>query len=149
MRLLNTSTLKVEAIQEDQLLTLKYAILSHTWGEEEVTFQDMQGKPPVEKEAFSKLQNGCSQAKSDGYKYIWIDTCCIDKSSSAELSEAINSMYRWYQEAEVCYAHMADVPAKVFEDPEEAGSKFRNSRWFTRMCCQTFLTSFPIRKVQS
>ena len=50
------------------------------------------------------------------------DLCCIDKTSSAELSEAINSMYRWYQESGVCYAYLADVPPNAFS----------KSRWFTR-----------------
>jgi hypothetical protein len=60
----------------------------------------------------------------------WIDTCCIDKSSSAELSEAINSMFKWYNDAEVCYAFLSDVNAD--EDPNAWPSSFRNSRWFTR-----------------
>ena len=51
----------------------------------------------------------CNQAKRDGYKYAWVDTCCIEKNSSAELQEAINSMYRWYSEAAVCYAYLSDV----------------------------------------
>jgi hypothetical protein len=63
------------------------------------------------------------QAAQDGLQYFWADTCCIDKTSSAELSEAINSMYHWYQEAEVCYAYLADAPSR---------SEFRDSRWFTR-----------------
>ena len=73
-----------------------YAILSHTWGREEVTFQDMQGPKARNKEGFSKIQSCCEQAKRDGYEWVWIDKCCIDKISSAELSEAINSMFRWY-----------------------------------------------------
>jgi hypothetical protein len=68
----------------------------------------------------------------DGYEYIWIDTCCIDKSSSAELSEAINSMFRWYQEAAVCYTYLSDGPPRKEGDPWKEGSKFRESRWFTR-----------------
>ena len=77
-----------------------------------------------------KVRDACFIALAQGYKYIWIDSCCIDKTSSAELSEAINSMYFWYCEAAVCYAFLADVP---FDDnPRAAGSKFRTSRWFTR-----------------
>ncbi len=99
----------------------QYAILSHTWDEEEVTLQDMEGIGPVNKKGYEKIKRCCSEANV-GFKYVWIDTCCIDKTSSAELSEAINSMYRWYQEAELCYAYLADVPSKPLQQ----------SRWFTR-----------------
>ena len=77
-----------------------------------------------------KIQFSCAQAAKDGYGYIWVDTCCIDKSSSAELSEAINSMYKWYQNAEKCYAYLADVPTGADLWPKQ--SSFRRSRWFTR-----------------
>ncbi|KAI9782388.1 MAG: hypothetical protein M1839_005261 [Geoglossum umbratile] len=75
------------------------------------------------KKGSKKVKSCCSIARANGLKYIWIDTCCIDKTSSAELSEAINSMYRWYQEADVCYGYLADVPSKAV---------FSGSRWFTR-----------------
>ncbi|PWY69641.1 HET-domain-containing protein [Aspergillus sclerotioniger CBS 115572] len=100
-----------------------YAILSHTWENEEVTLQDMQGGCAERKSGFKKVQDCCSVAKASGYDYAWIDTCCIDKTSSAELSEAINSMYRWYYEADVCYVYLADI---------QSGSEFVGSRWFTR-----------------
>ncbi len=132
MRLLHKTKLKVEEFVETDVKSYKYAILSHTWGEEEATFQDMQGKLPKHKNGFSKLQNSCIEANKDGYEYIWIDTCCIDKSSSAELSEAINSMYRWYEEATICYAYLSDVPAVEVEDPKQVNSSFTKSRWFTR-----------------
>ncbi|KAF8848189.1 HET-domain-containing protein [Acephala macrosclerotiorum] len=132
MRLLHTTKLIVEEFVESQSKSYSYAILSHTWGEEEVTFQDMQGKIPTHKKGFSKLKSSCFQAKKDGYEYIWIDTCCIDKSSSAELSEAINSMYRWYKEAAICYAYLSDVLPREVEDPWNYQSRFRQSRWFTR-----------------
>ncbi|KAI1203314.1 heterokaryon incompatibility protein-domain-containing protein [Nemania serpens] len=100
-----------------------YAILSHTWGEDEVSFQDMKSADAAEKKGYQKVKNCCALAKANGYGYVWVDTCCIDKTSSAELSEAINSMYRWYQEADVCYAYLADVPSI---------SRLSESRWFTR-----------------
>ncbi|KIM98221.1 hypothetical protein OIDMADRAFT_202037, partial [Oidiodendron maius Zn] len=121
MRLLNTHNLEVKGFGDDEVP--QYAILSHTWGEEEVTLQDMEGSRAAKNEGYEKVRRCCSLAKANGFAYVWIDTCCIDKTSSAELSEAINSMYRWYQEAKVCYAYLADVPSK---------SKFRDSRWFTR-----------------
>ena len=70
-------------------------------------------------------------ARENGYDYIWIDSCCIDKSpSSVEVSDAINSMYKWYSLAAVCYAYLADVPTG--EDPCVEDSAFRRSRWFLR-----------------
>ncbi|KAM5546178.1 hypothetical protein V8D89_000304 [Ganoderma adspersum] len=78
----------------------------------------------------AKIREACAVARSNGYRYIWIDSCCIDKSSSSELSEAINSMYEWYGRADVCYAYLADVPPGANHQAE--GSAFRQSRWFTR-----------------
>ncbi|KAK4158897.1 ankyrin repeat-containing domain protein [Cladorrhinum sp. PSN259] len=101
----------------------KYAILSHAWGEDELTMQDIQASCEQTKKGYSKVVNCCSRAKADNFEYVWIDTCCIDKTSSAELSEAINSMYRWYQNSDVCYVFLADVPSTV---------PFSDSRWFTR-----------------
>lgn len=72
---------------------------------------------------YSKITGCCRQARLDGYEYAWVDSCCIDKSSSAELSEAINSMFKWYLDAEVCYAYLSDV---------EERSEFGRSQWFTR-----------------
>ena len=78
----------------------------------------------------SKIRRACAVARNNGYRYIWIDSCCIDRSSSSELSEAINSMYKWYALADVCYAYLADVPPGVNHEAE--GSWFRKSRWFKR-----------------
>nr|VWO99468.1 Zn(2)-C6 fungal-type domain-containing protein [Ganoderma boninense] len=77
-----------------------------------------------------KIRNACRVARTNGYRYIWIDSCCIDKSSSSELSEAINSMYKWYGLAKVCYAYLADVPPG--KDHHATGSAFCESRWFHR-----------------
>ncbi|KAK7702038.1 hypothetical protein SLS64_009899 [Diaporthe eres] len=107
--------------------TPPYAILSHRWGEEEILYQDM--IPPAfkfvtqNKHGYAKLLGSCSLAQKQGYQWIWIDTCCIDKSSSAELTEAINSMYQWYGAAQVCYAYLDDV---------ESYSTLIESKWFTR-----------------
>ena len=88
----------------------KYAILSHTWGEDEVTFRDMQGDCAERKKGYQKIEFTCRQALEDDLAYAWVDTCCIDKSSSAELSEAINSMWSFYKTAVVCYAFLSDAP---------------------------------------
>ena len=77
-----------------------------------------------------KILHACRVARENGYRYIWIDSCCIDKSSSSELSEAINSMYKWYGLAAVCYAYLSDVPPG--EDHHAEDSAFRKSRWFRR-----------------
>lgn len=75
----------------------------------------------------------CQIAANSHFKYIWIDTCCIDKSDISELSEAINSMFRWYQSAAVCYAYLADVPPLLFGEPNNIDTaSFKKSRWFTR-----------------
>lgn len=109
-----------------------YAILSHTWGSEEVTLQDFQRPEARNKAGFSKIMRCCEQAKKDGFGWAWVDTCCIDKSSSAELSEAINSMYRWYQNSNVCYVLLEDVPPLAPSFPEE---EFKRARWFKRGWC--------------
>src|ERR1700712_3500433 len=88
-----------------------YAILSHTWGDDddEITFEDLTEGLAKTKRGYNKIQFCASQARNDGLQYIWIDTCCIKKSDSAELSEAIISMFRWYRHADKCYVYLADV----------------------------------------
>jgi hypothetical protein len=130
MRLLHTQTLELGEFLENA--TPAYAILSHTWEQEEVTYQDMQGPNTKQKAGYIKIQRCCEQAARDGYEYVWIDTCCIDKSSSAELSEAINSMYVWYKNAKTCYAYLADVEPAVKTQSSTWPNSFRLSRWFTR-----------------
>jgi hypothetical protein len=128
MRLLNTYTLKLREFAAKNAPL--YAILSHTWEEEEVTFQDIQHLPTARKrKGFDKVQKCCEQAIRDGFGWVWIDTCCIDKSSSTELSEAINSMYQWYKNSTVCYAYLNDVK---YQFPDIDEFEFKNCRWFTR-----------------
>lgn len=129
MRLLNSSTFQLQDFTPDQIPV--YAILSHTWGREEVLFVDFGNDNSIEhKTGYKKIKYACAQAAKSGLGYVGIDTCCIDKRSSAELSEVINSMFKWYQRAEICYAYLADVPADV--DATMTSSAFANSRWFTR-----------------
>lgn len=132
MRLVNTRTLLLEEFVDYEIPG--YSILSHTWGKEEVTFKDMtEGLPPVEKAGYSKVTGSCRMALADGYGYIWIDTCCIDKSSSAELSEAINSMYEYYALAMRYYVYLADVDHNRSTDSTaDLHVALRKSRWFTR-----------------
>ncbi|KAI8715236.1 HET domain-containing protein [Fusarium sp. LHS14.1] len=128
MRLINARSLEVEEFVDNQIP--KYAILSHRWGEGEVTFQDMSTPAAMKKRGYIKIEKAASQAQEDGLDFVWIDTCCIDKTSSAELSEAINSMMSWYEKSERCYAYLADVQSDTSEDELEAF--FANSSWFTR-----------------
>ena len=117
----------------------RYGILSHTWGadDEEVTFKDLAEGTGKSKAGYSKIQFCAKQVAKDGLQYFWVDTCCIDKSSNTELSEALNSMFRWYQEADKCYVYLSDV-AMAFSDDHNPPSPilweaaFRSSRWFTR-----------------
>jgi hypothetical protein len=124
--------LKFEEIGDET--TASYAILSHTWfaDHEEVTYQDMIRGESLEKLGYNKIKACADLACRDGYKYFWIDTCCIDKSSSAELSEAINSMYLWYKQSKVCYVYLSDVEYRRSWSHQHVDEAFRTTRWFTR-----------------
>ncbi|POS80048.1 hypothetical protein DHEL01_v201566 [Diaporthe helianthi] len=139
MRLLETDKLEVAFVRDDAIPP--YAILSHTWADNEISLQDMQGSStkhtPRKSRSLKKCTDAARLAASHGYRWIWIDTCCIDKTSSAELSEAINSMYKWYENASVCYVFLEDYPM----DKQEANERLEElpetwtlheSRWATR-----------------
>ncbi|CZR68685.1 uncharacterized protein PAC_18584 [Phialocephala subalpina] len=123
MWLLNTTTLQHHLFFGSNIPP--YAILSHTWAQDEVSFQDLRSPPEGIQNwgGYCKIAICCQQAKNDGFEYCWVDTCCIDKTNSAELSEAINSMYAWYKMSGKCYAYLSDV---------ETISDLPLSRWFTR-----------------
>ncbi|KAI0428999.1 HET-domain-containing protein [Xylaria sp. FL1042] len=194
MRLINTTTLELEDCLE---IIPEYAILSHTWGDEEVSLQDWlrsetrdqllfllnaieneereyagSGERPslahsheseielkdqdwrrflgpdkrLNRFGYWKILKTCLQARKDGLNYLWVDTNCIDKTSSAELSEAINSMYSWYRSSSICYAYLSDVritdltlnapnpgAEKLTMDLSDSSlNSFRQSRWFRR-----------------
>ncbi|KAI0158012.1 heterokaryon incompatibility protein-domain-containing protein [Hypoxylon sp. FL1284] len=125
MRLIDVNTLEFK----EYFGTKKppYAILSHTWGGEEVTFQEWEQRTEDtvrRKQGYAKIVGACRRARADGLSYLWCDTNCIDKRSSAELSEAINSMFAWYRGSHICYAYLADIRINVHD--------LTNSRWFTR-----------------
>ncbi|KAI6142970.1 heterokaryon incompatibility protein-domain-containing protein, partial [Pisolithus tinctorius] len=132
---------KREILKELDDKDTRYAILSHRWGVE-VGYEEMTGLMKMgeeqreevrERYGYQKIIKSCEQAKKDGYEWLWVDTCCIDKRSSSELSEAINSMYRWYRNAQVCYAYLNDVDKEVFPVKQD-GKKFDKSNgwpeWF-------------------
>jgi Heterokaryon incompatibility protein (HET) len=117
----------------------RYAILSHTWGvdHEEVTFRDLTEGTGKNKAGYRKLTFCAKQAAHDGLQFFWVDTCCIDKSSSAELSEAINSMFQWYHRADKCYVYLSVVsiggPVQGDLSSQQTWkAAFQRSRWFTR-----------------
>ncbi|KAI1115590.1 HET-domain-containing protein [Nemania sp. NC0429] len=141
MRLLNIDTLQLELFLNENTRP-PYVILSHTWlpDAEEVGFEDLlrfheaveKGETAVafsiaSRAGFKKIRGCCDTAKQfDHVQWAWVDTCCIDKRSSSELSEAINSMFKWYRNAKRCYVFLQDVTGSE-NDPS-----FRKSRWFTR-----------------
>lgn len=125
MRLINCANLNLVEVADCS--TINYAILSHTWEEgEEVQWDEFVNRTATEKRGWEKIQKACSLAIADGYDFLWCDTCCINKSSSAELTEAINSMFPWYAKSSICYAYLADY------DQSTPGSIIGASRWFTR-----------------
>jgi hypothetical protein len=141
MWLVNCTTLKLEYFIGSNIP--KYTILSHTWEEEEVTFHELDQHHPGNLElpearlrqliydttpkGYHKIWETCFKARKHGFQYAWIDTCCINKDSSAELTESINSMFQWYQNAEECYVYLSDLPSKT-----SAKEGFPKCKWFTR-----------------
>ena len=117
---------------------LPYTILSHTWTTgQEVTYQELVSGGGKSKTGYEKIKFCGEQATRDGYLYFWVDTCCIDKTNPAELSTAINSMFRWYRNAKKCYVYLADVSIPGDEASTQVNQStwegaFRRSRWFTR-----------------
>jgi hypothetical protein len=110
MRLVNARTLQLEEYYGAKIP--KYAILSHTWGDEEITFKQWRTPDAWKgKAGYKKIEGGCRQALLDHLDYLWIDTICIDKRHSSELTEAINSMFHWYWNSSVCYVYLADIPS--------------------------------------
>ncbi|KAN0110643.1 HET domain containing protein [Hyaloscypha variabilis] len=135
MRLLNTFTMRLEEYFGSQIPS--YSILSHCWGTDEVTFQDINGPNWRRMRGAAKIEGASAVSRDYFLKYIWIDTCCIDKSSSSELSESINSMYRWYQGATQCFVYFEDVkgwlsPKHKPRGDEPVLAEIQRSRWFTR-----------------
>ncbi|PVH83065.1 HET-domain-containing protein [Cadophora sp. DSE1049] len=126
MRLIHTGTRELHEFYDD---IPEYAILSHTWDERELLLEDFKCVDAKDLPGFEKVDNCCKLAANREFEYVWIDTCCIDKNSSAELQEAINSMYRWYKNAEVCFAYLSDVSSNTDLTKSTA---FKSSLWFTR-----------------
>ena len=124
LRLLDTETIRLAAPKSSRSIskshqptpnrdqtTPEYAILSHRWSDGEVSFKEIQDptRDVEEKQGYKKVEQFCNKAKENKIRYAWVDTCCIDKDSSAELSQSINSMFEWYKDARECYVYLADV----------------------------------------
>ncbi|KAH7370965.1 heterokaryon incompatibility protein-domain-containing protein, partial [Pyrenochaeta sp. MPI-SDFR-AT-0127] len=157
MRLIHAASLELQRFDNDLQLPA-YSILSHTWGSDEVNFErfrNLHSASPATRAhventiGYRKIWHACQLALLDGYTHVWVDTCCIDKTSSAELSEAINSMFWWYRRANVCYAYLDDVDAEDtpgsidIVDSKDGKAKhttaasisketLSHARWFTR-----------------
>jgi hypothetical protein len=129
MRLLERSNDGTFSLVEFYRNVPHYAILSHRWyaAAEEVTLADIMNGTGRDKSGYSKLTFCADYAAWRGLRYIWVDTCCIDKTNSVELQEAINSMFRWYRQSTRCYVYMSDVLHDGGTD-----QLFRHSAWFTR-----------------
>ena len=126
MQLLNVQSLE---FHERDLPTLTYAIASHTWKRgTEASIEDVRDKRNTGKEGYRKVQGFAEyvNAHIPHVEWLWIDTCCIKQDSDRELSEAINSMCKWYRDAEVCLAYLVDV-----EKTDDLDS-FKASKWFRR-----------------
>ena len=110
---------------------IPFAILSHTWDSEEVNFQafnDIATRTAAK--GWTKIERTCREAQRCGFDYVWIDSCCIDKTNNAELSESINSMFQWYSEADLCLVYLADFDANATDS--ELDTMLHSARWFSR-----------------
>lgn len=141
---------------EPSLSIPPYAILSHRWIGQEIVFQDFESVPkaqlrslppanPVPKTAVGavsqdstasvyKIAGACAKARGAGIRHLWIDTVCINKFDSRELSSAINSMFKWYSNAAICYVYLYDVTWDTAANTPDSDrdQQFRQSKWFTR-----------------
>ncbi|KAK0717440.1 hypothetical protein B0T26DRAFT_740840 [Lasiosphaeria miniovina] len=95
MGLINTSSLDLEEFMGSSIPP--YAILPHTWDADDVSLQEFESPTAATraKKGYAKITKTCSLARSNDINYAWVDTCCIDKSSSADLTEAVNSMFQY------------------------------------------------------
>ncbi|KAH6963248.1 heterokaryon incompatibility protein-domain-containing protein [Fusarium avenaceum] len=144
MRCMNTGTFELCTSTQIDFKEQGYAILSHRWGSEEILFaqigqfaHDLRNtKGRHARPQLDKILQACHTAREQGLQWIWIDNCCINKSDNSELSESINSMFKWYREAVVCLTYLSDVrkcsgsevDSHVFKSFETG----EMTKWFTR-----------------
>lgn len=122
MRVLDTTTFELISGEQEIFKQDGYAILSHRWVGQEITFDQLADhiddlKRAPEKSLFTpqlaKIRGACDRAREQGIRWMWIDTCCINKASTVEETESINSMFRWYRDAKVCITYLFDVDART------------------------------------
>ncbi|CAK7206980.1 hypothetical protein SEUCBS139899_009787 [Sporothrix eucalyptigena] len=134
MRLLHAASLKFKEFPDATIPP--YAVLSHTWEEkQEVTLQDMASLYLTDKMGYAKIAATCALALQRGLEWAWIDTCCIDKTNNTELTESINSMFSWYQNATVCFVHLVDLnasPSAAADASNDVYGRMRQCAWFKR-----------------
>ena len=142
MWLLDTETLELRFFATPPP---RYAILSHTWGSDEVLFDDLRDINQAQNKAgWVKIKFVCEEAKRNQLPYAWVDSCCIDKSKSAELSEAIASMFEWYKQAECCYTYLSDFGEAGEESCRTIKERLAACRWFTRGWTLQELIASPV-----
>lgn len=141
MRLLDTTTFELAS---NSLSTFKqegYAILSHRWIGSEITFEQLgrhidalraAGTTLLGSPQQDKIRGACQIARAKGIRWMWIDTCCIDKSSTSELSESLNSMFKWYRDAKLCITYLLDVIRKGAGREDFTNEVGQPSVWFSR-----------------
>ena len=138
MWLLSTDRAELRFFVSAESVPGGYAILSHVWDATEQSFQDLcklrdecagTGENPRDR-TLAKIRDCCRLAERHGFQWLWVDTCCIDKTSSAELSEAINSMFHYYSLSSICYVYLRDVTLDAWK--QSGGSALDGSAWHTR-----------------
>ena len=130
---INTTTLRLEWVADTA--QHKYVVLSHTWqAGQEVTYQEfISSERDLSSPRFDKIIQTCHKAEAMGIQYAWVDTCCIDKSSSAELAEAINAMFTWYKDSSICFVYLCDLPKEERPGTVDLDTKLmRKCNWFRR-----------------
>lgn len=127
MRLLNARTFEFAEYHRGK--TPKYAILSHRWVSGfEATIKDIRKRRNVDNLGYQKVKGFAKYIRENvpSVDWLWIDTCCINKENAAELSEAVNLMFDWYRNAELCVEYMKDVESVDDNDG------FEQTEWFRR-----------------
>ena len=130
MRLINTVTLEFEEFFGDG--TPEYTILSHRWETGEVLFEELHSPTGRKKKGYSKILDFCDEVRPQGYDYAWVDTCCINKKDSAELAEAVNSMFTWYKNSSTCVTYLSDFCPRPELGQQQFESDLAKSQWFRR-----------------
>ncbi|KAG1780743.1 heterokaryon incompatibility protein-domain-containing protein [Suillus placidus] len=121
--------LRIERIQDVVAMYFRCVTLSHRWEGKEPLLHDIQDKVVHELNPVGgivKLQSFCKTARAAGYRWGWIDTCCIDQTNNVELQKSLNSMFDWYRTSALTMVYLSDVP------PSSTRGALAGSAWNTR-----------------